>query len=150
MWIFRSFLRNGTCTTVKECYPYFRLFDFGPTETASYGTYDTCAYDTINGKQVRSEREREKGRLGAGLIESNRQVFGICCSEKNIKQDLLDQLEELKNTEPIDLDEFPLDAQINENCGKRPAVNNLVRIVNGQEAITNEFPFMVNYKRFLR
>ncbi|TRY75246.1 hypothetical protein TCAL_01672 [Tigriopus californicus] len=113
--------KNGTCTTVKGCYPYFRLFDFGPTETASYGTYDTCAYDTVNGKQV----------------------FGICCSEKDIKQDLLDQLEELKNEEPFDLDEFPLDAQINENCGKRPALSNLIRIVNGQEAATNEFPFMV-------
>ncbi|TRY75247.1 hypothetical protein TCAL_01673 [Tigriopus californicus] len=113
--------KNGTCTTVKGCYPYFRLFDFGPTETASYGTYDTCAYDTVNGKQV----------------------FGICCSEKDIKQDLLDQLEELKNEEPFDLDEFPLDAQINENCGKRPALHNLSRIINGEETKRNEFPFMV-------
>eukprot|EP00095_Tigriopus_kingsejongensis_P006640 maker-scaffold1475_size39547-snap-gene-0.9 protein:Tk06640 transcript:maker-scaffold1475_size39547-snap-gene-0.9-mRNA-1 annotation:"trypsin-1 precursor" len=112
--------QNGTCTTVKECYPYFRLFNFDADETSTFGTYDTCSIDTRAGKKI----------------------FGICCVEKNIKADLLAEIEALRTEEPINPDEFPLDAQVNENCGKRSVGSNLVRIVNGTEAKQHEFPFM--------
>lgn len=65
------------------------------------------------------------------------QELGVCCEEKDVVGDLLRELEAVKN-EPAP-EQFPFDASLNQNCGKRFAGT---RIVNGLEAVQHEFPFM--------
>ena len=44
--------------SLKSCYPYFKIHDFRPEETYVMGLYDTCSYQSPQG----------------------RQVFGVCCN----------------------------------------------------------------------
>lgn len=48
----------GTCTTYRNCYPYFKIPDLTIWESWILGNYDTCSF----------------------YNEDGRQAFGVCCS----------------------------------------------------------------------
>ncbi|XP_057657586.1 proclotting enzyme [Diorhabda carinulata] len=51
----------GKCTSFRQCYPYFKIAEFGNFESWVLGMYDTCSYYTAQG----------------------RQMFGVCCTNPN-------------------------------------------------------------------
>jgi len=134
---------SGLCMSLKSCYPYFKIGNFGPRDTWVMGLYDTCSYQSPQG----------------------REVFGVCCNN-TLPAEIP---EEPVSTTKVDeesnalVEEFPLqDAVVRRNCGFRsirPTVTLYSQspkiapflyhqpiaqpyIVNGQEAIPHEFPFM--------
>jgi len=48
----------GECMSLKQCYPYFKLFELPVQDTWVMGLYDTCSYTSPKG----------------------RSVFGVCCN----------------------------------------------------------------------
>merc|ERR1711970_1314333 len=48
----------GKCMSLKACYPYFKIPEFNTLDTWVMGLYDTCSYQSPQG----------------------RQVFGVCCN----------------------------------------------------------------------
>merc|ERR1711892_815626 len=48
----------GKCISLKACYPYFKIPEFNTLDTWVMGLYDTCSYQSPQG----------------------RQVFGVCCN----------------------------------------------------------------------
>merc|ERR1711936_645450 len=134
---------SGLCMSLKSCYPYFKIADFGTRDTWVMGLYDTCSYQSPQG----------------------REVFGVCCNN-TLPAEIP---EEPVSTTKVDeesnalVEEFPLqDAVARRNCGFRsirPQVTLYSQspntapflyhqpiaqpyIVNGVEAIPHEFPFM--------
>ena len=81
------------------------------------------------------------------------QVTGVCCEEvppktEEEKKEIVEKEEELLRKELEEAqaleEEFPIEAQvINRQCGKTNHCNFNLRIVNGYETCTNEYPFMV-------
>ncbi|XP_072402812.1 uncharacterized protein l(2)k05911 [Diabrotica undecimpunctata] len=51
----------GKCTSFRQCYPFFKIAEFGNFESWVLGMYDTCSYYTAQG----------------------RQMFGVCCTNPN-------------------------------------------------------------------
>merc|ERR1712024_132014 len=49
---------SGQCMSLKSCYPYFKIHAFSARETWVMGLYDTCSYQSPQG----------------------REVFGVCCN----------------------------------------------------------------------
>ncbi len=47
--------RQGTCTTFKRCYPYFKTFALQPEESWIMGSYDTCSHHTADGRHVMTQ-----------------------------------------------------------------------------------------------
>ena len=39
--------------SLKSCYPYFKIHDFSTRETWVMGLYDTCSYQSPQGREVR-------------------------------------------------------------------------------------------------
>jgi hypothetical protein len=39
--------------SLKECYPYFKIFELPLRDTWVMGLYDTCSYQSPEGRQVR-------------------------------------------------------------------------------------------------
>merc|ERR1712244_105967 len=130
--------------SLKSCYPYFKIHDFSTRETWVMGLYDTCSYQSPQG----------------------REVFGVCCNNTlpvEIPEELTDR-EETKVDEESEAiaEEFPVSDAVRRNCGfrsVRPQVTLYNQspvpapflyhqaiaqpyIVNGVEAIPHEFPFM--------
>lgn len=96
------------------------------------GHYDTCSYRSPQGDQV----------------------FGVCCDQSAPPPQPEDKNEvKDENLEAV-VEEFPIEFQVNEECGKRnpkPRVtlydsHNISKpffyIVNGEEAVEHEFPWM--------
>ncbi len=44
--------RLGQCMSLKECYPYFKIFELPLRDTWVMGLYDTCSYQSPEGRQV--------------------------------------------------------------------------------------------------
>jgi hypothetical protein len=44
--------RLGKCMSLKECYPYFKIFELPLRDTWVMGLYDTCSYQSPEGRQV--------------------------------------------------------------------------------------------------
>ena len=42
----------GQCMSLKECYPYFKIFELPLRDTWVMGLYDTCSYQSPEGRQV--------------------------------------------------------------------------------------------------
>ena len=99
---------------VNECYPERKIFQISRKDTWLFGTYNTCASETEKGKQV----------------------FAVCCTK------VFPQMATRDNTIPVDRD---LAAR---KCSPAPTNHKCYydgrRIVNGQEAPKNAYPFMVN------
>jgi len=153
----------GRCMSLKSCYPYFKLPNFGASDTWVMGLYDTCSY----------------------MGPQGRTVFGVCCNNtvpENLPKETPSPVQiagddedvEEEEDETVDhdkeaiIEEFPLDFQLAApgapQCGARtvrpiPTLYSLpgplgspwarqmlfgpgFRIVNGVEAIPHEFPFM--------
>jgi len=119
----------GKCMSLKACYPYFKIPEFNTLDTWVMGLYDTCSYQSPQG----------------------RQVFGVCCNNTaplEIPEDIPTQT--VDDTDDVDaiVDEFPLEDATRSNCGFRnirPEITlyrPLPYIVNGYEAIKHEYPFM--------
>ena len=124
--------------SLKECYPYFKLPSLATQETWVMGLYDTCSY----------------------MGPTGRSVFGVCCNNTLPADFRLPQ--DVETSEPESDDEvFPIEAseaELSANCGARfvrPQVTlydqptaaqrffaALPYIVNGNEAIRHEYPFM--------
>jgi hypothetical protein len=47
--------RLGKCMSLKECYPYFKIFELPLRDTWVMGLYDTCSYQSPEGRQVSSK-----------------------------------------------------------------------------------------------
>jgi len=131
--------RVGKCLSLKECYPYFKIFELGWRDTWVMGHYDTCSYRSPQGSQV----------------------FGVCCDKS---KPVVKEEEEEDNSVVDDkldavVEEFPIEFALSGNCGYRtpqPKVTlydnkkPFFYIVNGYEAVPHEFPFMaalMNRKR---
>jgi len=139
---------TGRCLTLKSCYPYFKIHNFAPADTWVMGLYDTCNFQTPTG----------------------RQVFGVCCNN-TLPEELPEESSEEDSSEDNDAvvdenEDFTIEGQSSRSsCGFRavyppspvtlynqsPNTNavpffyhNIVQpyIVNGQEAIPHEYPFM--------
>lgn len=41
----RDHFRPGNCTSIKECYPLFKLQNFAPEDSITFGTSNRCEYD---------------------------------------------------------------------------------------------------------
>ena len=99
---------------VNECYPERKIFHISRKDTWLFGTLNTCASETEKGKQV----------------------FAVCCTK------VFPQMATRDNTIPVDRD---LAAR---KCSPAPTNHKCYydgrRIVNGQEAPKNAYPFMVN------
>jgi len=122
--------RLGQCSTLNQCYPYFKIFNLNWRDTWVMGHYDTCSYRSPQGEQV----------------------FGVCC-DKSAPPAVPEEEENEVVDEEADavVEDFPIEFQVSSNCGKRtptPRVtlyNNarpFFYIVNGFEAVEHEFPFM--------
>jgi len=137
---------SGQCMSLKSCYPYFKIHDFSTRETWVMGLYDTCSYQSPQG----------------------REVFGVCCNNTlpvEIPEEPTDtDTEDTKVDEESEaiVEEFPVADAVRRNCGfrsVRPQVTLYNQspvpapflyhqaiaqpyIVNGVEAIPHEFPFM--------
>jgi len=117
--------RNGICKEVNDCNPKTKLFKFGPSEQWVMGTADTC---------------RHQG-------ETTSYVFGVCCPRPDSTpsanpSDVIvngpgNKVEVDENDD--EESEFPIEAQINSNCGQRFVGG---RIVNGKVTRKHELPFM--------
>merc|ERR1711881_19756 len=134
----------GKCMSLKACYPYFKIPEFNTLDTWVMGLYDTCSYQSPQG----------------------REVFGVCCNntlpveipeEPSVTEDT--KVDE--ESEAI-VEEFPVADAVRRNCGfrtVRPQVTLYNQspvpapflyhqaiaqpyIVNGVEAIPHEYPFM--------
>ena len=46
------FPREGTCMSLKSCYPYFRFLPLAEEDSWLMGSYDTCFYDKPGGITV--------------------------------------------------------------------------------------------------
>jgi len=137
---------TGRCKSLKSCYPYFKIHNFAAKDTWVMGLYDTCNYQTPTG----------------------RQVFGVCCNN-TLPEELPEESSEEDSSEENDAvvdenEDFTIEGlESRSSCGFRavfpqPQVTlydqspnpapffyqNIVQpyIVNGQEAIPHEFPFM--------
>lgn len=64
------------------------------------------------------------------------------------EEDLLDGQEELNDENSMVDVEMSQAAQTIDNCGKRPGLQSLPRVVNGVETMPNQFPFMVANEEF--
>ena len=53
-WTFDN--KHGTCTAVRECYPYTKVHQLDNLETWVIGTKGTCNYIEPSGRQVQSDR----------------------------------------------------------------------------------------------
>lgn len=106
------------------------------------GLYDTCSYQSPQG----------------------RQVFGVCCNNTapvEIPQEVEKEIQDSEDVDDAIVDEFPLQDQVRSKCGFRSVrpqvtlynntqkpffynqpVQQLPYIVNGYEAIKHEYPFM--------
>merc|ERR1739836_105151 len=106
--------KMGLCMGVNECYPERKIFHISRKDTWLFGTLNTCASETEKGKQV----------------------FAVCCTK------VFPQMATRDNTIPVDRD---LAAR---KCSPAPTNHKCYydgrRIVNGQEAPKNAYPFMVN------
>jgi len=117
----------GKCISLKACYPYFKIPEFNTLDTWVMGLYDTCSYQSPQG----------------------RQVFGVCCNN-TAPLEIPEEVPKESDTDLNDaiVDEYPLQDQVRSTCGFRsirPEVTlykPLPYIVNGYEAIKHEFPFM--------
>lgn len=144
---------NGTCLKVKSCYPYFKINDFPSEETWVMGLYDTCSYQSTRGRQV----------FG---VCCNNTVPDVLPEEPKNEEAFVDD----ENNAIVD--DFPIEGQARRTCGFRRVRDNLLvrpaplpqvtlynqspnpalnlyrallptsYIVNGQEAIAHEFPWM--------
>ena len=99
---------------INECYPERKIFKISREDTWIFGQYNTCGIDTKQGKQV----------------------FGVCCTK------MYPQIPSRGSNEiPEELD---LAAR---KCSPAPTRHKCTyngrRIVNGQEAPKNAYPFMV-------
>jgi len=122
--------RVGKCMELKSCYPYFKIFEFSSRDTWVMGHYDTCSYRSPQGSQV----------------------FGVCCDQS--KPVLPPPEETDDNSTVVDnnldaiVEDFPVEFALSGKCGYRypqPKVtlyNPLTYIVNGNEAVQHEYPFM--------
>jgi len=127
--------RLGKCLGINECYPYFKLFNLNWRDTWVMGHYDTCSYRSPQGDQV----------------------FGVCCDQSApppVEEEEIEEVEDEKLEAVIE--DFPIEFQITDTreCGYRtpkPRVtlydhHNLTKpsfyIVNGQEAVEHEYPWM--------
>jgi len=134
----------GKCISLKSCYPYFKIPQFNTLDTWVMGLYDTCSYQSPQG----------------------RQVFGVCCNNTAPVEIPQEEVEEETTTRDDDdaiIEElnFPIQDQVRSNCGFRrvrpevtlysenitpfvysQSVKQLPYIVNGYEAIKHEYPFM--------
>ena len=86
-------------------------------------------------------------------------MTGVCCEQvppktEEEKKKIVEKEEEILKEEAekeaaaataaAENEEFPIEAQvINKQCGKTNHCNSNLRIVNGYETCTNEYPFMV-------
>lgn len=133
----------GKCISLKACYPYFKIPEFNTLDTWVMGLYDTCSYQSPQG----------------------RQVFGVCCNNAapvEIPQEVEKESPDTDFDDAI-VDEFPLQDQVRSTCGFRnirpqitlynqtqtrtpflysQQVIQQPYIVNGYEAIKHEYPFM--------
>jgi len=137
---------SGQCMSLKSCYPYFKIHAFSARETWVMGLYDTCSYQSPQG----------------------REVFGVCCNNTlpveipEEPTDTDDEDEEVDEESEAIVEEFPVSDAVRRNCGFRSVKPQITLynqspvpapflyhqaiaqpyIVNGVEAIPHEFPFM--------
>jgi len=137
---------RGLCMSLKSCYPYFKIHDFTARDTWVMGLYDTCSYQSPQG----------------------REVFGVCCNNTlpvSIPEETVDEdsrVPEVDEESNALVEEFPIGDVVRRTCGYRsirpqvtlynqsPLRNPFLYhqavaqpyIVNGEEAIPHEFPFM--------
>jgi len=109
--------KMGLCMGVNECHPERKIFQISRKDTWLFGLYNTCAFETNKGKQV----------------------FGVCCTK------VFPQMDTRDNTIPAEND---LAAR---KCSPAPTNHKCYydgrRIVNGQEAPKNAYPFMAAMMR---
>jgi len=116
--------REGICQRVNDCLWKTKLPKFGPTEQWALGTADTCKYQG----------------------ETRSFVFGVCCPRPDSKPSVVPSSHVVENGEESedekdkneDEEEYPIEAQINNNCGQRF----VGMIVNGKVTRAHELPFM--------
>jgi hypothetical protein len=103
---------------INECYPERKIFQTEPKDTWIFGLYNTCSYNSARGKQV----------------------FGVCCTN-GFPQMVNGQGNEVEQQTEADSE------SIQRKCTPMPTGSQCTytgtRIVNGQEAARNSYPFMV-------
>jgi V8-like Glu-specific endopeptidase len=109
--------KQGTCRSIRDCYPNTKLSELSDLETWVVGTKSTCYYTTPNG----------------------RQVYEICCEGFRREQVV---------TEPESIVVQALDSKQYSQCGAGPKSvasfsDQIAKIVNGEEAAPNSWPFIV-------
>merc|ERR1712088_279320 len=91
---------SGQCMSLKSCYPYFKIHAFSARETWVMGLYDTCSYQSPQG----------------------REVFGVCCNNTLPAEIPEEPVSSTKVDEESNalVEEFPpQDAVARRNCGFR-------------------------------
>jgi secreted trypsin-like serine protease len=112
----------GQCMGINECYPERKIFQTEPKDTWIFGLYNTCSYNSARGKQV----------------------FGVCCTN-GFPQMVNGQGNEVEQQTEADSE------SIQRKCTPMPTGSQCTytgtRIVNGQEAARNSYPFMAALMR---
>ena len=61
----------GKCMSLKACYPYFKIPEFNTLDTWVMGLYDTCSYQSPQGRQVRELQRILKPGVENILLSNN-------------------------------------------------------------------------------
>ena len=69
--IFILFFSLGKCMSLKACYPYFKIPEFNTLDTWVMGLYDTCSYQSPQGRQVRELQRILKPGVENILLSNN-------------------------------------------------------------------------------
>jgi len=108
----------GQCMGINECYPERKIFQINREDTWIFGQYNTCSFDAPEGKQV----------------------FGVCCTKA---------FPQIPTRQSNEID--PERDLASRKCSPMPTnqkcTYNGRRIVNGQEAPRNAYPFMAAMMR---
>eukprot|EP00096_Caligus_rogercresseyi_P010124 TRINITY_DN357_c0_g1_i1.p1 TRINITY_DN357_c0_g1~~TRINITY_DN357_c0_g1_i1.p1 ORF type:complete len:495 (-),score=78.68 TRINITY_DN357_c0_g1_i1:341-1708(-) len=148
--------RLGRCTSLKVCYPYFKSPLSDKDSAWVRGLYDTCTYIGEKSQQVvgvccTGEQKLPPGASPTGGRPtqpprppgpSPNETHSLKDSEKDDFElhegDKTEEGDEVRTTQPGD---NPNPKFNTGSCGARFFNNNL-KIVNGEDASINEFPFM--------
>ena len=73
----------GKCISLKECYPYFKIPEFNTLDTWVMGLYDTCSYQSPQGRQVSGNLDQTWQTyrflpLFVPKSKANEQLLGCC------------------------------------------------------------------------
>ena len=90
--------------SLKECYPYFKIFELPLRDTWVMGLYDTCSYQSPEG----------------------RQVFGVCCNNTAPETPPEEPKKQVNDALDAVVEDFPVEFALAGNCGFRYCVCTLI------------------------